>query len=95
MNTVKSRVLRAALVGFLALDLSLLLSGCDVGKVNEPFHDAQRGGTNSAPMDVIEMSDGFSNVGTKCDHGNRIYVLFKGDAAYGAITVVQKDETCR
>lgn len=95
VNTGKSRVIRAAIVGFLVLDLSLLLASCGMEKANEPFRDAQRGATNSGPMDVVEMSDGFSNVGTKCDHGNRIYVLFKGDAAYGAISVVQKDETCR
>jgi hypothetical protein len=93
MSVVKRRVTRVAVVGGIALNLALL-SSCDTGKVSEPFRDAQRGVTNSAPMDVIEMSDGFSNVGTKCDHGNRIYVVFKGDAEYGAIAVVTKDPTC-
>jgi hypothetical protein len=92
MSVVKRRVTRVAAVGVVVLNLALLSSCTD--KVSEPFRDAPRGGTNSAPMDVIEMSDGFSNVGTKCDHGNRIYVVFKGDAEYGAIAVVTKDPTC-
>jgi hypothetical protein len=95
VNTFKRGAVRAGLVSLLALDLTLLLASCGVGKVSEPFRDAQRGGTNSAPMDVIEMSDGFSNVGTKCDHGNRVYVIFKGDQPYGSLSVVAKDETCR
>ena len=93
-RTFANRVRRALVVGAIAA-ASLTLAGCDLNKVQEPFHDAERGATNSSPMYVIEMSDGFSNVGTKCDHGNRIYVLFKGDNAYGAVSVVPKDETCR
>lgn len=93
MSMIKPRGIRVTVVGVVALNLLLLLSSC-TDKVSEPFRDAPRGGTNSAPMDVIEMSDGFSNVGTKCDHGNRIYVVFKGDAEYGAIAVVTKDPTC-
>ncbi len=71
-----------------------VLGACGVGKTNEPFRDAQRGATNSAPADVIELPDGFSNLATKCDHGNRVYVAFKGDSAYGAIAIVAQDPTC-
>jgi hypothetical protein len=40
------------------------------------------------------MPDGFSNVATKCDHGNRLYVAFHGDNVYAALTVVANDPTC-
>lgn len=82
-----------------ALTLSALavaaLTACTPGKITEPFNDAQRGAENSGKMDVVTMSDGFSNVGTKCDHGNRIYVTFHGDGAYAALAVVAQDPTCR
>lgn len=74
--------------------LLAVLGACGTGKVGEPFRDAPRGATSSGPMDVIEMSDGFSNVGTKCDHGNRVYVVFKGDNLYGSVAVVRQDPTC-
>lgn len=41
------------------------------------------------------MSDGFSNLGTKCDHGNRVYVVYHGDNPYGSVAVVPADPTCR
>jgi hypothetical protein len=65
---------------------------CD--KANEPFKDAKRGSTNDSPADVGEMPDGFSNYATKCDHGNRVYVIFKSDSAYGSLAVVPNDPTC-
>lgn len=70
----------------------LALSACE--KAAEPFKDAERGDTNNDPADTITFPDGFSNAATKCDHGNRVYVLFKSDAAYGAIAVVPADPTC-
>lgn len=72
----------------------LLLTGCGVDKANEPFKDAKRGNTNSSPADTIEMPDGFSNVATKCDHGNRIYVIFKSDSSYGSVAVVPNAPDC-
>lgn len=64
-----------------------LLTGC--AKFTEPFRDAPVSTHNSTPMEVIEMGDGFSNIGDKCDgHGHRVYVVFHGDHAYGAITAV-------
>lgn len=68
------------------------LTGC--GKAAEPFKDAQRGSTNDDPADTITFPDGFSNVATKCDHGNRLYSAFHGDNPYGAIAVVSGDPTC-
>ncbi len=66
------------------------LTGCS--KMSEPFKDAKRGDTNSGPADTITMPDGFSNIATKCDHGNRIYSAFHSDAAYASITVVPDAE---
>jgi predicted small lipoprotein YifL len=76
-----------------AAGLILSLTGCGA-KGQEPFKDAPRDSSNTAPADTWTMPDGFSNGSTKCDHGNRIYVVFKGDAAYGAIAVVPQDPTC-
>jgi hypothetical protein len=71
------------------------LSGCGE-KYTEPFRDSPRSGTvNRAPADVIEMPDGFNNLSTKCDHGNRLYVTYHADAAYGSVTVVKGDPSCR
>lgn len=77
-----------ALVGVLALSMT----GC--AKMTEPFKDAPRGGTNDSPADTITFPDGFSNASTKCDHGNRVYVLYHADAAYGSVAVVPADPTC-
>jgi len=87
--------LTLTLVGGAATCVALaFLGACSMSKMNEPFRDAPRGSTNSSPADVIEMPDGFSNLATKCDHGNRIYVAFHQDAPYGAIAVVP-DQNCR
>jgi len=73
--------------------LGLVLTGC-ASKASEPFKDAERGKSNTSPADTLTFPDGFSNVATKCDNGNRIYVAFKGDAAYGAIAVVPNAKGC-
>lgn len=70
------------------------LAGC--AKYAEPFKDAPRSRVdNGAPADLIRFPDGFSNAATKCDHGNRVYVAYHGDSAYGAIAVVPADPSCR
>ena len=62
----------------------------------EPYKDAPVTNVlNDKPADKITMPDGFSNVTTKCDHGNRIYVAFHGDGAYASIAVVPQDPSCR
>lgn len=84
----------AALAAALTAIAALTLAGCD-NKASEPFKDAPRSGVNNGtPMDVVRGSDGFSNVGTKCDHGNRVYVAYHGDSPYAAIAVVPQDPTC-
>ena len=82
---------------FLVISTALVatfgMSAC--GKMAEPFQDAERAGTNNAPADTITFPDGFSNAATKCDNGNRVYVLFHGDNPYGGIAVVPNDPSCK
>jgi hypothetical protein len=73
--------------------LALSLTGC-TGKANEPFKDADRGQTNNDPADTVTFPDGFSNVATKCDHGNRVYVIFKGDSQRAGLAVVPNAKGC-
>lgn len=86
--------MRRLLSGTAAVLVGLLLATGCTNKASEPFKDAERGTTNTDPADVVQMPDGFSNVATKCDHGNRIYVVFKGDATYGSIAVVPNAKGC-
>lgn len=84
----------AILAGACAIGLAATvgLGGC--AKAMEPYQDAPTGQRNTVPADLINMPDGYSNVATKCDHGNRIYVAFKGDDNRAAIAVVPADPTC-
>lgn len=85
--------LYAALASIAFVGVAILPAGC--GKISEPFNDAPRSKVeNNAPADVVTFPDGFSNVATKCDHGNRVYVAFHGDNPYAAIAVVANDPTC-
>ena len=69
------------------------LAGC-TDKATEQFRDAPRGATNSDAADIIEMPDGFSNLASKCDGPNRVYVAFKGDNNRASIAVVANDPRC-
>lgn len=77
-----------------AVIASALLFGACTDKATEQFNDAGRGETNSDSADIVTMPDGFSNLATKCDNGNRIYVAFKGNDNRAAISVVAADPTC-
>jgi len=85
-----NRYLTALAVAAIA---ALSLTGC-AGKASEPFKDAPEGQRNNSAADTMTFPDGFSNVATKCDHGNRVYVAFKGDKPYGALAVVPNDPSC-
>lgn len=85
-------MIKKILASTAAAAMVLSLGAC--GKMSEPFKDAERGATNESPADTITFPDGFSNAATKCDNGNRIYVLFHGDNPYGSIAVVPNDPTC-
>lgn len=91
-------VKRASLLAVVLAGTGLALAGCasQDTKVAEPFHDAPKSGViNNASVDIITDADGFSNLATKCDHGNRLYIAFHGDGAYGSVTVVKQDSTCK
>ena len=73
---------------------ALALAGCSE-KAQEPWRDAPTADErNDDPAVIIEMPDGFSNMATKCDHGNRVYVAYKGDDNRAALAVVPDDPTC-
>jgi len=88
-----SSSMKAAAVAAVAVAALLGASGCG-NKVNEPGRDAPTGTRNQDPADLISFPDGFSNVATKCDGPNRVYVAFKGDANRAAIAVVPNDPRC-
>jgi hypothetical protein len=80
--------------GLITLVLVLSAGGCD--KYTEPYKDAPRSGAdNGAPADIVRMPDGFSNIATKCDHGNRVYVAYHGNNTYASIFVVKDDAGCK
>lgn len=83
-----------AILATTAAVATLALAGCS-DKHTEPFKDAPRSGRdNGSPADIVRFPDGFSNVSTKCDHGNRVYSAYHGDSSYAAVTVVPNDPTC-
>lgn len=83
-----------AAAGIVAMAVISFSTACAGSKAAEPFNDAPVSGQNNGPAEKINMPDGFSNVATKCDHGNRIYVAFHSDGAYAAIAVVANDPSC-
>lgn len=89
---MSKRIVKIVLAGTAGLALLGVATACD--KVAEPWRDAPRGAVNEQPADVGTMPDGFSNFSTKCDHGNRVYVIYHGDSPYGSIAVVPQDPTC-
>lgn len=91
MNPLALRVRLGSVL--IVAGLSLLIGACGA-KATEPFRDAGKGQTNDTKADLLTFPDGFSNAATKCDHGNRVYVVFKNDNAYGSIAVVAQDPTC-
>lgn len=84
------------LVG-LVLAAGVVGAGCNAGfdKLTERFKDAPRGETNDGPADIITFPDGFSNVSSKCDGPNRVYVVFKDNKTYGSVAVAANDPRCR
>ena len=87
-------VFRWALVFALVVILIVAIAACGESE-REPFRDAPQSDIrNDDPAEIIEMPDGFSNLATKCDNGNRIYVIFKGDANRGSVAVVKDAAGC-
>lgn len=70
-------------------------ASCNDNKYTEPFKDAPRSGHDDAsPMSVIQMSDGFNNIGVKCVIHDGIYTTYHGDHPYGSIFIVPNDPNC-
>ena len=91
--TVSKRVLSIIGAAALLLALALIAAGCG-NKFTQPFKDAPRTSVvNDQPAEVIYMPDGFNNLATKCDHGNRIYTSYHGDGSYGFGFAV-RDPSC-
>jgi len=92
------QITRTKLITVIAAALSVLalavLSGCGLGKITEPYNDAPVSHQIGGPAEVGSMPDGFNNFSEKCDdHGNRVFVIFHGDSAYGSVFAM-KDPTC-
>lgn len=87
---------RTAMLGLLlAAMIGTGAASCDDNKITEPFKDAPRSGNdNMQAMNVIDMSDGFSNLGWKCVGHDGIYDAFHSDSPYAAIFVVPNDPNC-
>ncbi|MFI6112665.1 MULTISPECIES: hypothetical protein [Streptomycetaceae] len=87
---------RIAVAAAFTTVLALGATGCslDGSKADQPFMDAPKGAINKQPMDIVVMSDGFSNVGAKCDGPNRVYVIFHGNDKYGSLAVAPNDPRC-
>jgi len=81
-------------LGLVATAVVLGAAACGMEKQTEQFRDAGRADTNDNPADVITMPDGFSNVAAKCDGTTRVYVVFKGDSAYGSVAVSPEHPDC-
>jgi hypothetical protein len=90
-NTKKKALLAGAVLSAVILTSA---ASCD-NKYTEPFKDAPRSGNdNMDPMNVVDMGDGFSNVGWKCIGKDGVYAAFHGDHTYAAISVVANDPNC-
>ncbi len=87
-------ILTVVIAALVVIGILIIASGCGE-KWHEQFKDSPRSGVeNGEPADLIRMPDGFNNAGTKCDHGNRLYISYHGDGPYAAIAVVPNDPTC-
>jgi len=82
---------------FVALGIGALaiaaLGGCS-NKGTEWNKDAPISERDDSGASVLNFPDGFSNVATKCDGPNRVYVIFHSSGSYGSISVVPNDPRC-
>lgn len=95
-TATRRRLLRhAGLMAAVAALVGVGAAGCS-NKAQQVYNDAPRTTVqNAAPAEVGNMPDGFSNFATKCDHGNRVYVIYHGDSGYGSLAVVPQDPSCQ
>jgi hypothetical protein len=93
--TITRNKLAAIIAAALAVLALAVLSGCGLNKITEPYNDAPVSHQIGGPAEVGSMPDGFNNFAEKCDgHGNRVFVIFHGDNAYGSVFAM-KDPTCK
>ena len=92
MVYTKKAMAGAILLGVVLGVLLVALVGC--GKAMEPFNDANVSGQDKGPAEVINMPDGFSNIASKCNHGNRVYTAYHANSPYAAVAVVPNDPSC-
>ncbi len=78
----------------LAATAAVLLSVSACGNYTEPYKDADRGNVDKSPGDILLMPNGFSNVAVKCDGSTRVYTIYHGDNAYGAVAAVPNSPEC-
>ena len=91
INLPRTRIIWCALAALAVLAV-VVVTGCS--KITEPFHDAPVSHQIGGPAEVGSMPDGFNNFAEKCDdHGNRVFVVFHSDSAYGSVFAM-KDPTC-
>lgn len=84
-------------IGIRIVLVGLVLAGLTAcgDKFSQYGNDAPRTAVvNADPADIISFPDGFGNMSTKCDHGNRVYSLFHSNSNYGAIAIVPNDPSC-
>ena len=77
---------------------AFLVASCGSNSAfTEEYQDANVGTRNDAPADIITMPDAFANIATKCDNGNRIYVVRDAGSqgGRGGLAVVPNDPTCK
>ena len=94
MITIRLTRTKLTLCGLAAGALAIggIITGC--AKITEPFNDAPVSHQIGGPAEVGSMPDGFNNFAEKCDdHGNRVFVIFHSDSAYGSVFAM-KDPTC-
>lgn len=87
--------MKKILVATLAVASVLVLGACDTtGKIGQAYNDAPVSEVNEGEAVLTNMPDGFSNVASKCEGPNMVYVVFKGDSTYASIDVVANDPRC-
>lgn len=83
---------RIAAIAAVAVSGVIGLAACGSGA--EVFNDAEVTSKDTSGAEIISFPDHFSNVASKCNHGNRVYVIYHGTNAYGSVAVAPNDPSC-
>jgi hypothetical protein len=74
-----------------------LLAAIPLANFNCGQNDADIGGRNTGPAEVVNMPNHFSSIAVKCDGPNRVYESDHGndnDGRPGGLAVVPNDPRC-